>query len=135
MKRANYIGAPEMFLLNQACAPLVSAFGPHLYLVGSSLERRDYRDVDIRCILPDGDFDRLFPGAFDVNYGLCGLWSVMCSSISLMLARHTGLPIDFQIQRMTQANEEFEGQRAAVGMFLAPSPDGSGRGDGGRDGR
>ena len=118
MKRANYIGAPEMFLLNQACRPLTDAFGPHLYLVGSSLERRDYRDVDVRCILPDEEFDHLFPGAFGVNYGLHALWSVMCSSISLMLARHSGLPIDFQIQRRTEANKEYDGQRAALGMFL-----------------
>jgi hypothetical protein len=117
--RANYIGAPEMFNLNQACHALVAAFGPHLYLVGSSLERRDFRDVDVRCILPDDEFDRLFPGAYPCNYALTALWSVMCSSISLWLSQQSGLKIDFQIQRMTQANEEEPGTRAALGLFLA----------------
>lgn len=124
MKRANYLGAPEAFLLNEACRTLTDAFGPHLYLVGSCLERRDYRDVDIRCILPDEEFDHLFPGAHDVNYGLNALWSVICSSISLWLSKHTGLPIDFQIQRRTEANKKYDGQRAAIGMFLErPAPE------------
>jgi hypothetical protein len=107
-----------MFNLNSACLAIVAALGPHVYLVGSSLERRDYRDVDVRCILPDEDFDRLFPDARGYMYN--GLWSVMCSSISLWLSQHSGLPVDFQIQRRTQANELEPGARLALGLFIAP---------------
>lgn len=120
-KRANFIRAPHFFNLNMACRALAEAFDNHIYLVGSSLERRDYGDVDVRCILPDDDFDRLFPN-------LCGspsrdpLWSLMCSSISLYLSQHSDLPVDFQIQRMTEANAEFEGPRHALGIFYMPKP-------------
>lgn len=60
--RASYLGVPEAFQLDQACLVLTDAFGPHVYQVGSSLQRRDYRDVDVRVILPDDEFDRMFPG-------------------------------------------------------------------------
>lgn len=120
--RSNYLPAPHFFLLNHACCIVNDAFdGLCCYLVGSCLLRRDYRDVDVRVILDDEHFDRLFPGA------TCGashapqrhpLWSLMCTSIALMLKDQTGLPIDFQIQRQTQANEQFNGHRDALGIFL-----------------
>jgi hypothetical protein len=44
----------------------------------------------------------------------------MCSSISEWLAKRSGLPIDFQIQRRTDANKEYGGQlRNAIGLFYA----------------
>jgi hypothetical protein len=116
--RVCYIGAPEMFNLNQACLSLVAAFGHNIYLVGSSLIKRDYRDVDIRCILSDEEFDRIFP-ELENAYMYNGLWSLMCSSISLWLSQHTGLPIDFQIQKMSKANENEKGTRVALGLFLS----------------
>lgn len=119
-ERASYLPAPAQFNLNHACVPLWSAFGD-CYLVGSSLERRDFRDVDIRCILPDEEFNALFP---DIGRSKSGSWmyssrwSVMCASISEWLSRQSGLPVDFQFQRQTDANNEFKGVRSAIGMFL-----------------
>jgi len=52
------------FCLNLACRALAEAFGYYVFLVGSSLERRDYRGVDIRCILDErnmGDYYLAFP--------------------------------------------------------------------------
>ncbi len=120
MKRANYIGAPEFFCLNEACRIVEEAFnfGVGTYLVGSSLTTRDHRDVDIRTILPDAEYDRLFPEKFGSDWRH-PLWSLMCSSIAGYLADRTGLKIDFQIQRMTNANEEYpapEHQRCALGL-------------------
>lgn len=116
-ERACWIGAPEMFELNQACRPIVDAYGHCVYLVGSCLKKRDYRDVDVRVILSDEKFDELFPGIRS-NHQLDARWSLMCSAISLWLNKHSGLPIDFQIQRRTQANEEFNGPRHPLGFFL-----------------
>jgi hypothetical protein len=119
-ERANWLPAPHFFLLNQACLALNDAFGGiHCYLVGSSLHRRDYRDVDVRCILDDEHFDRLFPGAAH-DPPRNALWSVMCTSIALMLKEQTGLPIDFQIQRRTNANANpaTSGERHALGIFV-----------------
>jgi hypothetical protein len=122
MIRANYIGAPEFFLLNQACRLVEEAFafGVGVYLVGSSLVRRDYRDVDVRCILPDEEFRRLFPGENGSSPWRHPLWSLVCSSISLHLSRASGLPVDFQFQSMTEANTQYpkpEHARCAIGLF------------------
>jgi len=126
MKRANYIGAPEFFCLNGACRIVEEAFNfSHgTYLVGSSLHKRDYRDVDVRTILPDVEYDRLFPEKFGSDWRH-PLWSFMCSSMSLYLSRHSGLKIDFQIQRMTEANAEYpspEHERCAIGQFVYRAP-------------
>lgn len=119
--RANYVPAPHFYNLNQACALINKAFPEGMcYLVGSSLERRDYRDVDVRLMLPDEEYDRIF-GAGDWTNPY---WSLLCTSISLWLRQQTDLPIDFQIQRQTQANETHgksntgERRRSALGIFL-----------------
>lgn len=80
--------------------------------MGTAQTGGPYRDVDVRTILPDEEFDALFGGA-DRNGK--ALWSLMCTAIGRMLADQTGLPIDYQIQRMTQANEKYQGQRNPIG--------------------
>jgi hypothetical protein len=122
VKRANYLGAPEAYNLNNVALILNEAFGVHNYLVGSCLTTRDYRDVDIRCILEDAEFNRLFKGCGEC-YQYHSLWSLMCASISEWLSNRTGLKIDFQIQRQTQANAENDGPRQCLGLFLqSPGP-------------
>ena len=97
-KRANWLPAPAFFNLNQACRVLTEAFGHHVYLVGSSLARRDHRDVDVRCILPDEEFDRLFPNQADMTrHDLTAFWSLLY--------------------------EEFPGPRHALGIFLQTGRD------------
>lgn len=128
MKRANYLPAPAVFNLNAACKLVNDALGDRgygCYLVGSSLRKRDYRDVDVRYIMADADFDQLFPG-IAAPYILHPLWSLMCTSISTWLRQQTGLPVDFQIQRQTQANAEYSSEtghgREPMGFFLHPNP-------------
>jgi len=116
--RANWLPSPHFYNLNQAVALINKAFGGHgCYLVGSSRERRDYRDVDVRLILSDKEYDHLFRGP---DGWLNPLWSLLCTSLSLWLKQQTDLPIDFQIQRQTQANADHPGagRRAALGVFL-----------------
>ena len=114
--RINYVAAPHFFNLNQACALVNRALGGFgCYLVGSSLERRDYRDVDVRFILSDAEYDRMFRNEDGWRNPL---WSLMCTSISLWLSQQSGLPVDFQIQRQTQANADHDGKRASLGNFL-----------------
>lgn len=132
--RANWIGGAEYHNLTLACASLNDAFGHgSVFLVGSSIKRRDFRDVDVRVILTDEEFDQLFPGLWSEESfrpDLHGLWSLMCASISEWLKARTGLPIDFQVQRMTQANVDHprnpgrgpdsEHPRNGIGLFLQP---------------
>jgi hypothetical protein len=121
-KRANYIGAPGFFLLNQACRMVVEAFPEAfgVYLVGSALARRDFRDVDLRLIVSDDDFAGMFPG-IGSNGWLHARWSLTCSSIALYLSQASALPVDFQIQSQTEANRDYpapEHPRCAMGFFL-----------------
>jgi hypothetical protein len=117
--RGDWIPAPAAYELNAACAYLAEAFGHHLYQVGSSLRRRDFRDVDVRCILPDQAFDALFPRISSGGHDHDARWAIMCTSISMWLSARTSLPIDFQIQRQTDANAKYpKGGRNALGILL-----------------
>ncbi len=123
MTRATYLPVPHVFNLNHACFVIQQAFGwGSCYLVGSATARRDYRDVDVRVILDDAEFERLFPGCTQ-NRALHPLWSLVCAAISNYLEAHTGLPIDFQIQSRTEANNEQEhpGKRIPLGIFVKPT--------------
>lgn len=114
MKRANWIGAPAFYDLNMACVSIRQAFpdyGP--FLVGSALERRDHRDVDVRCILSPEAFYALIGGE-----GWRARIQLLNAALSHYLARASGLPVDFQFQEQNAANCEFEGKpRSALGIF------------------
>lgn len=99
----------ELHILDAACRPLREAFGfGSVYLVGSAQVGGSFRDVDVRVILHDEVFDRLFSGNQE-------FWSLVCSSIGWRLTVQANLLIDFQIQRMTEANTEHPGPRNPLG--------------------
>lgn len=106
-QRVTWLSVPEMYRLNTAARTVREAVdGIGLVLVGSSLERRDYRDVDLRYILTDADFAARFPNP---------AWLRLTNAaLSDWLAKATGLDIDFQFQSMTEANA-YEGRRHPVG--------------------
>lgn len=108
-KRYRGLDTHDSHALNQACRQLYEAFGGHPYLVGTAAEAADYRDVDVRQILYDEDFDRLFAGYEK-------LWAFLSFVIGHWLRDVTGLPVDFQIQRQTEANAKHPKIRSALGM-------------------
>lgn len=121
-KKASYIGAPAHFALELACRELVEAFGGYgsgigCYLVGSALEKQDWRDVDIRLIMPDEIFNKEFPDAGN-HWEHDAKWIILTVSISDWLSKQTGLPIDFQFQPQTHANLKHSGTRSAVGLRI-----------------
>ena len=71
------------------------------------MKRPDYRDVDVRILLADDVYDALPIMPHYLNLTL-SLWG----------QRVTGLPIDCQVQRMTDANEEFPFARNAIGLSV-----------------
>jgi len=83
-----------------------TAFG--CYHVGGSLTDPNYHDVDIRLILPDDVYAARYD---DVKRKYLNL------AVRLWGQRVTGLPIDFQIQPQTLANERYPGanRRHAIG--------------------
>lgn len=97
-----------MFLLDLACKPIVEAYGHPPYLVGSVMERADYRDVDVRLILDDDQYERLVPTP--------ELRTMLSVAFTAYLRQATRLPIDFGIQRFTQANEQHDKPRNPLGL-------------------
>lgn len=125
-RKSNYIGAPACFLLEQACQHITDAFGGYgLFQVGSSLERPDWRDVDLRFILSDEEFCELFPTANVWPDGNGGTWEqdprwlLLTTAISAWLSKQSGLPVDFQFQPQSHANKRHDGPRNAFGMRIA----------------
>ena len=126
-RKVDYVGAPAIFALSEACRTINEAFGDYgCYLVGSALERADHRDVDVRCIMKDDSFHALFPGldthAIETGAAVWELdarWVLVNVAIAERLARITGLPIDFQIQPQGWANERHKGPRHPLGVFIA----------------
>lgn len=117
-RKATYIGAPACFALEQCCQQIVDAFSHYgIYQVGSSLERADWRDIDLRYILPDDEFAKLFPDAED-HWEQDPRWLLLTVAISGWLSKQTGLPVDFQFQPQTHANARHKGPRNAYGMRI-----------------
>lgn len=86
-------------------------FGHVAYQVGSSLDRKDWRDVDVRLILPDEEFEARFGRVKNTaNAKLAAITLAFCALGKEM----TGLPIDFQIQPQSWANEEYGGGKRSA---------------------
>lgn len=109
--RATYLNVPQMFALEHACRLLSAAYGFRTYLVGSVLQRPDFRDVDLRCILDDAEYDATI-GTNKTRLRL------MNAALSEWIAARTSLNIDFQFQKQTEANAEFSGPRSFMGFPL-----------------
>lgn len=107
--RRCYLSTVDLYRLDRACRDLWALDDcGGVYLVGSASERPDFRDVDVRLILPDERFDALFGHAPE-------LWGLFCYAVSRQLAADTGLPVDFQVQRQTEANAKHDGPRNPIG--------------------
>jgi len=125
-KKANHVGAPAIFELELACRQINEAFGggiAHCYLVGSALDRADRRDIDVRLIISDEEFQSLFPHCVDPRPSFWehdARWLLMTTALSEYLSKRTGLSIDFQFQAQTAANEFHKGPRHALGMRMSP---------------
>jgi hypothetical protein len=87
-------------------------FGHIPYHVGSSLSSKGWRDVDVRLILDDDEFaERFGPDrSAETNPKL----GAITLAFSVLGQQMTGLPIDFQIQPQTWANEKYPGPRSAL---------------------
>lgn len=98
-RRFNYLTVAQTQVLHDWGVRLRVMFrGAVSYHVGSSTQRKEWRDVDVRLILADKDHAKL---AKSVDLHLLNV------AVSLWGERVTGLPIDFQVQQMTAANDEF----------------------------
>lgn len=102
------LSPPVLHRLDLACHHLAECFGDAgPYLVGSVQERTagPTSDVDVRLILADKKYDRLMKGAPE------GFATLLDLALGAYLRELTGLPIDFQVQRRTEANERHKGKQ------------------------
>jgi hypothetical protein len=119
MSERTFIHITKAYALNQACRALVDAFGWSVFQVGSSLHRRDWHDIDVRCILDDDEFARMFPGEDSAKpWRENPRLALLNAALSEWLQARTGLPVDFQFQQQTTANAEHPGIRSALGVVV-----------------
>lgn len=112
------VGWPAHAKLQEFGSQVWAAFGDCPYHVGSSLtSKRGWFDVDVRLILEDEKYAALELG--DPRFPQqSGKWVSLCWAYSELGRVMTGLPIDFQIQQQTRANQDFgkECLRSALGL-------------------
>lgn len=103
------LSPPVLHRLDLACKHIRDVFGGFSgpFLVGSVQERTAEHgsDVDLRLILNDEDYDALMSGAPD------GFATLLDFALAAYVRELTGLPIDFQVQRMTEANAKHAGKQ------------------------
>lgn len=111
------IGFPASVKLDIFAQKVFDAFGDYPYRVGSSLtDKKNWRDVDIRLILSNEEYQKLELG--DPARGPENpKWTALCYAFSELGKAITGLPIDFQIQERSYANGYFNGPREPIGIL------------------
>lgn len=112
------VGSPAILNLDAFGLRVFYAFGHHPYVVGSAVRGKQWRDVDVRLILPDAEYDALF-GERRAAPHLDLKWALICAALSVLAQQQAGLPVDFQIDRQTEANEQHGGEpRHALGLHV-----------------
>ena len=114
-KRKVGVGMPATLWLHEFGSQVWSAFGDCPYLVGSALTGKQWRDVDVRVILSDEVYEAMGLGD-PMHPHQNGKWVALCMAFSALGNHMTGLPIDFQIQQSSYANEWCQGPRSALGV-------------------
>mgnify|MGYP000904052687 CR=1 FL=1 len=109
-QRATYLTPHDLRRLDWACKPIAAAFDNTPYLVGSVQTRDDYRDIDIRLILPDAQLEAMTGGSQRLHWLLDAAFTSLLESMCRMPK-----PIDFQFQSETEAEKE-TGARNPLGM-------------------
>lgn len=110
------VGMPAMLHLEAFGREINDAFGRFPYLVGSAAQGKEWRDVDVRLILPDDEFETMFPMHHKPDHQ-DGKWGLLCAALSELARMRTRLPVDFQIQKTSWANERYPGPRHALGIY------------------
>lgn len=111
-KRHHWLHITQHRMLNDWCCVVNEMFSSDAtfgcYLVGGVLTDQHYSDVDIRLIMPDD----IYAARYDDKKR-----KYLNLAVSLWGQKVTGLPIDFQIQPQSLANERYPGaaRRQAIG--------------------
>jgi len=115
------VGFPQCLLLDEFGSQVWAFFGDVPYHVGSSVfKKRGWRDVDVRVIMDDEEWDKWEFGD-PTQCHSNGKWVSICRAYSELGKQMTGLPIDFQVQKRSNANSEYgdtkKCPRSAIGLI------------------
>ena len=110
------VGAPGYVRLNAFGALIREAYDHVPYLVGSAVRGKVWRDVDVRLMLPDDEFNAMFGSVRP--FGLNPLFALLTAGISALGKEMTDLPIDFQFQPESHANKRYDGVRQPLGIWF-----------------
>lgn len=101
------VGMPQDLLLHEFGSHCWFAFGHIAYHVGSSLKlKTGWRDVDVRVLIPDEEWSVMGLGDPDHAHQN-GKWVALTLAFSALGKQITGLPIDFQLQQQSWANDKY----------------------------
>ncbi len=101
-------GPHKHLLLDQFGQLVFAAWGDVGYQVGSSLTSSTWRDVDIRVMLSDEEYERRLGPVWQTGMRHKDLgYRAEMLAWSTLGERMTGLPIDFQVERESEANALF----------------------------
>lgn len=114
------VGMPQLLVLNAWGSLVQDALGERPYLVGSAATSKQWRDVDVRVMLDDDDFAAMF-GEPWASAAWSPKWCAFCMAFAAWGREFTGLPIDFQIQPMSHANERHDGPRIPLAFRSHPT--------------
>jgi hypothetical protein len=112
------IGMPAQLWLALFGDVVFQAFGEVAYQVGSTLNGKTWRDVDVRVMLEADQYAALGfgdPKSPQENVR----WCAVVMAFSALGRQMTGLPIDFQIQERQTANAEFGQGHPRSALILA----------------
>lgn len=103
------IGPHDYLLLHLFGLLIEDAWDEVGYLVGSSQRGEEWRDIDIRVMLSDEAFDSWFGTNVwpSKRRHQNSKWRAHMLAWSKLGQEFTGLPIDFQVERLTEANRLF----------------------------
>lgn len=119
------VGSPGHLMLNAWGTLVEDAFGETPFLVGSATQSKTWRDVDVRVMLDDEQWNRILPGVPTENGAgfVFPRWSALCMAVSAWGQQFTGLPIDFQFQPVEHANARYRGIRDPLGIRIGTPVD------------
>lgn len=118
MSATSGVGQPAGLYLEQFGRVLYEAFGTPAYHVGSSMPGKGpgWRDVDVRLMLDDEVYEAMGFGDPKRPHDNAR-WVAFTLAFTALGRQMTGLPIDFQIQQTSRANEvEGNAARNAIGI-------------------
>jgi hypothetical protein len=102
--RVCYVPHPKLFALRMGTSMIEQIMDEFCYMVGSCMERPDYRDVDVRMIVADLRYNFIPEKELKLIEQIVSMW----------LTKISDLPVDFQIQSQSESNKYKDRPRNGV---------------------